>query len=203
MSKAIPRLDLREMPDGLAAALQPRVERLGYLGEFFRVAGHQPQALEAFVDFTESAKSDLPKALVEVIALTCAAHLGNAYERHQHERLSVRLGLGRDWVEAVERLNPDGLNPDGLGLEEETPKGTQALSEAECAVQRYLLAALESHGRSEAAHTTFEHLVELLGHRQAVAVMMVAGRYLVHALIVNTLALEPPVPSIFEDGFVG
>ena len=193
MSKAIPRLNLQEMPQGLAAALQPRVERLGYLGEFFRVAGHQPQALEAFVNFTESAKSDLPKALVEVIALTCAVYLDNAYERHQHERLSVRLDLGRDWVEAVERLKPD----------EEAPAGARSLSDAERAVQRYLLAALESHGRSGAAQAAFERLVELLGHRQAVAVMMVAGRYLVHALIVNTLALEPPVPSIFEDGFTG
>lgn len=193
MSKAIPRLDLQDMPGGLAAALGPRVERLGYLGEFFRVAGHQPRALEAFVAFTESAKSDLPKELVEVIALTCAVRLGNAYERNQHERLSVRLGLGRDWVEAVERLNPD----------EALPAGARSLSDAERAVQRYLLAALASHGRSEAAQVAFERLVERLGHRQAVAVMMVAGRYLVHALIVNTLALEPPVPSIFEDGFTG
>lgn len=193
MSKAIPRLDLQDMPGGLAVALGPRVERLGYLGEFFRVAGHQPRALEAFVAFTESAKSDLPKELVEVIALTCAVHLGNAYERNQHERLSVRLGLGRDWVEAVERLNPD----------EALPAGARSLSDAERAVQRYLLAALASHGRSEAAQVAFERLVERLDHRQAVAVMMVAGRYLVHALIVNTLALEPPVPSIFEDGFTG
>lgn len=193
MSKAIPRLDLQDMPGGLAAALGPRVERLGYLGEFFRVAGHQPRALEAFVAFTESAKSDLPKELVEVIALTCAVHLGNAYERNQHERLSVRLGLGRDWVEAVERLNPD----------EALTAGARSLSGAERAVQRYLLGALASHGRSEAAQVAFERLVERLGHRQAVAVMMVAGRYLVHALIVNTLALEPPVPSIFEDGFTG
>ncbi len=193
MSKAIPRLDLQDMPGGLAAALGPRVERLGYLGEFFRVAGHQPRALEAFVAFTESAKSDLPKELVEVIALTCAVRLGNAYECNQHERLSVRLGLGRDWVEAVERLNPD----------EALPAGARSLSDAERAVQRYLLVALASHGRSEAAQVAFERLVERLGHRQAVAVMMVAGRYLVHALIVNTLALEPPVPSIFEDGFTG
>ena len=39
------------------------------------------------------------------------------------------------------------------------------------------------------------------GPEPAVAVMMVLGRYLVHALIVNSLGLAPPVPSIFEDGF--
>ena len=33
--------------------------------------------------------------------------------------------------------------------------------------------------------------------------LMVIGRYVTHALIVNTLALKPPVPSIFEDGFTG
>jgi len=33
--------------------LRPRVERLGYLGEFFRYTAHQPQALISFLDFTE------------------------------------------------------------------------------------------------------------------------------------------------------
>jgi hypothetical protein len=33
--------------------------------------------------------------------------------------------------------------------------------------------------------------------------MLLAGRYLAHALVVNTLDLAPPVPSIFEDDFDG
>lgn len=188
MSMEIPRLAYEDLPAGLAEALRPRVERLGYLGEFFRVTAHQPRALEAFVDFTETAKEGLTKRLVETIALTCAVRLGNAYERNQHERLSVRLGFGRDWVAAVERLAPDAA---------------PLLEAEERAVQRYLLAALETHGQGQAAQDRFADLVGQLGHAQAVAVLLVAGRYLVHALVVNTLDLAPPVPSIFEDGFTG
>jgi hypothetical protein len=32
---------------------------------------------------------------------------------------------------------------------------------------------------------------------QAMAIAMLAGRYVAHARVVNTLGLQPPVPSIF------
>ncbi len=38
--------------------------------------------------------------------LTTATLMENAYERNQHERLCVRLGLGREWIREVERLAP-------------------------------------------------------------------------------------------------
>jgi len=185
MSTRIPRLEFDELETELAAALAPRVERLGYLGEFFKCTAHQPKPLRAFIEFTESAKGDLAKDLVETVALTLAVFMENDYERNQHERLSVRLGLGRDWVREVEKLAPE---ESGLSAESK-------------AVQRYCLAALESRGRN--AHSEFEAVIDAVGHQNAVAVMMLMGRYVVHALIVNTLALAPPVPSIFEDGFEG
>ncbi len=185
MSARIPRLEFEELETELAAALAPRVERLGYLGEFFKCTAHQPKPLRAFIEFTESAKGDLAKDLVETVALTLAVFMENDYERNQHERLSVRLGLGRDWVREVEKLAPE---ESGLSAESK-------------AVQRYCLAALESRGRN--AHSEFEAVIDAVGHQNAVAVMMLMGRYVVHALIVNTLALAPPVPSIFEDGFEG
>ena len=95
MSDRIPRLEIEDLAPELAAVLAPRVERLGYLGEFFKCVGHQPRPLIAFIEFTESAKGGLAPEIVETIALTLATYMGNAYERHQHERLSVRLGLGR------------------------------------------------------------------------------------------------------------
>lgn len=185
MSARIPRVEFDELESGLADALAPRVERLGYLGEFFKCTAHQPQALRAFIDFTESAKGDLPKEVVETVALTVAVYMQNEYERNQHERLSVRLGFGRDWVREVERLAPD----------------ESALTPETRAAQRYCLAALESRGK--AAEAEFDAVIDALGHSNAVAVMMLMGRYVVHALIVNTLALASPVPSIFEDGFEG
>jgi alkylhydroperoxidase family enzyme len=181
---SIPRLTLEDMPPQLARALTPRVERLGYLGEFFQCVAHQPDALLSFVEYTEAAKSGLEERIVELIALTVASLTKNDYERNQHERLAVRLGLGRAWVEAVERLVPDELDADD-----------------ERVVQAYLLEAVPTNGHCD--RPVFAEVVHRLGSPAAVAVMLVAGRYLMHALTVNTLALHAPVPSIFEDGFDG
>ena len=196
MAVSIPRLSEDELEPRLAEQLRPRVERLGYLGEFFRCAAHQPDALRAFVDFTEAGKQGLPDRLVELIALTAATVLGNDYERNQHERLSVRLGFGRAWVERVEAsAGRAGAGGAGGG------PASGELEADEAAVQRYVLAALERHGRG--VTDELEAVVERLGPAGAVAVMFVLGRYVTHALVVNSLALEPPVPSIFEDGFDG
>lgn len=184
--RGIPRLDFWDLEAGLAETLRPRVERLGYLGEFFCCAGHQPDALRAFVQFTEAAKAGLPKKLVEVIALTAAGWMGNDYERNQHERFAIRQGYGRDWVADVDRLAPDA---------------NSALSGEERLVQRFTLAALERKGKGTGE--LLETLAADLGHAQAVAVLMVIGRYVVHGIFVNALELVPPVPSIFEDGFNG
>lgn len=179
----IPRLTMEELDPGLAEDLRPRVERLGYLGEFFGCTAHQPAALRAFVAFTEASKAPLAPELVEVIALTASTRLGNAYERHQHERLAMRLGFGREWVATVERLSPGDLD------------GDAAL------VQRYVVGALDSDGHN--VGDELAAMVGALGPAGAVAVMLVTARYAAHALVVNSLALDPPVPSIFEENLDG
>jgi alkylhydroperoxidase family enzyme len=180
----IPRLSFDELEPALAAALQPRVERLGYLGEFFRCMGHQPAALRAFIEFTESAKAPLEKRIVEVIALTVATAKRNRYERHQHERLSVRLGFTREWVAEVEALTP------GAGT---------LMSARDLLVQKFVLAVITEGG--SAPSELLDEVVAQLGSAQTVASLMVIGRYVAHAAMVGALALDPPVPSIFEDGF--
>ena len=182
----IPRIELEDFPAEVSERLAPRVKRLGYLGEFFKCAVHQPHALAAFIDFTESGKGSLPPNMVEIIALTVSSWTNNAYERNQHERLSVRLGLGRDWVAAVNAM---------------APKTQSAMSEDERRLQELVLCVLKSNGRR--ASKQFEDHVARYGPEQAMAILMVIGRYAVHGLIVNTLALKPPVPSIFDDGFDG
>lgn len=184
MSSSLPRLELADFPAPLAASLEPRVKRLGYLGEFFKCAAHQPRGLAAFVEFTDAGKEGLPDRLVEVIALTCTVWMGSDYERNQHERLSVRLGFGRAWIAAVNALTPDV---------------DSVLTGEERGIQRLTLAILNSRGK--AAGARFEETVKSLGPRLAIATLMVIGRCVAHALIVNTLELAPPVPSIFEDGF--
>jgi len=186
MSSSLPRIELADFPAMLAATLESRVKRLGYLGEFFQCCAHQPQALAAFIEFTEASQDGLSKRLIEVIALTCSIWMGNDYERNQHERLSVRLGFGRDWVTAVTALKPEADS--GLTVEERS-------------VQRLTLTVLDTRGKG--ASESFEKAVQSLGPRLAVAILMVIGRYVVHGLIINTLELKPPVPSIFQDGFGG
>lgn len=184
MSQTIPRLQLQDMRPDLAEYLTPRVRRLGYLGELFQVSAHAPDVLLDFMRFTESLKEALPDNLAEVAVLTTATLMDNAYERHQHERLCVRLGLGRDWIKDTERLQPDSA---------------VLLSEEERAVQRYVMSAVRTRGLQ--AQDDFERLAALLPASQAVAIAMLAGRYITHALVVNTFGLRPPVPSIWDDGF--
>ncbi|CAM3713437.1 Carboxymuconolactone decarboxylase [Bordetella sputigena] len=184
MSAAIPRLQLEDMRPDLADYLTPRVRRLNYLGELFQVGGHAPGVLLTFMQFTEALKEALPDRLAETAVLTTATLMENAYERNQHERLCVRLGFEREWISEVERLEPDRAT---------------LMTDTERAVQAYVIAALATHGLR--AQAEFERVAALLPAGQAVAVAMLAGRYVTHALIVNTFQLAPPVPSIWEDGF--
>lgn len=178
----IPLLDFEQLAPALRQRLGARVERLGYLGDFFRVGGHQSAALAAFVDFTEAGKEALPDHLVELIALTCAVITTNEYERCQHERLALRLGFGADWIAAVERLDPEGAE----------------LSPLQGLVQRYVLAALADHGHG--AQTALAAIVAESDVETAVAVMLICGRYVAHALVVNSCGIVAPVDSIFVDG---
>lgn len=183
MPDTIERLSFDELAPSAQRVLEARVKRLGYLGEFFRCAGHQPDILVPFMEMTEALKKALPDRLTEVGALTVATVMANDYERHQHERLSRKLGFGEAWVAAVETLQPD------------TAEG---MSDEERAVQRLVIAAIERRGRGVAAE--LEAVIALIGANKAIAVLFLIGRYLTHAVIVNALALAPPVPSIFNEG---
>lgn len=179
MSPIIPRLSVEEMHPLLAQRLRPRVERLGYLGEFFRCAAQQPKALLAFLDLTEALKESLPDRLTEVVALTISSAMDNAYERVQHERLCLKLGFGEDWIRRVEA------------------RGDKAeLAEDERLVQRLVVAVLERKGHNTTRE--LEEMVRSIGPERTIAILMLVGRYVSHALMVNSLALEPPVPSPLE-----
>jgi AhpD family alkylhydroperoxidase len=175
------RIDFDLLPAPLQNRLAPRVERLGYLGEFFQVAAHQPAALAGFIDFTEALKVALPVRLVEVIALTAAAATGNDYERVQHERLALRVGLTRDEVAALVAGRP----------------GDAAFAPDELAAAALTDAAVRAQGRSCA--DAYERLSCLVGDEAAVACLMTATRYLAHATMANTWGLRPPVASPLEE----
>ena len=178
MSDLIPRLSFSELDPQLAEMLRPKFERLKYLGEFFQCTGHQPSALMSFYKLTEDLKAALPDNLTALVALTIAAKMRNDYERVQHERLALKLGFSEAWVRQV------------ISLE---VKDAGKLSPEELLVQRLVVAVLERDGHDTTKE--FESVIEAIGYKDAVAVLMLIGRYVMHALIANSLALAPPVPS--------
>ena len=182
MSTQIPRLEMELLRPDLATYLEPRVKRLGYLGELFKCAGNAPDVILQFMHFTDALKDALPDRLTELGALTVASFMENRYERHQHERLSVKLGLPREWIAQVTKLDPAAAD---------------ALTEAERAAQIYALAALRN--RAIGVEREFETFASLVSPSEAMAFVLLIGRYITHAIVVNTLQLAPPVPSIFEE----
>jgi len=169
---------MAELDPKLAELLRPKFERLNYLGEFFQYTGHQPRALISFYTLTEDLKEALPDNLTELVALTVAALMDNAYERVQHERLALKLGLSEAWIREVLSLQTSNAGE---------------RSDPEVLVQKLALAVVERRGQN--TNTELEAVIEAIGHKEAIAVLMVIGRYVMHALIANCLALEPPVSS--------
>ena len=181
MSQGIPRLPAQDLIPELREMLGPKMDRLGYLGEFFQCTAHQPQVLMSFITLTEELKQALPNHLTEVVALSVAALLKNDYERVQHERLSLKLGFGEPWVRDLLSLKPDGRN---------------SLGEEERSVQRLVMAMVSRNGHD--TDRELEEVISAIGHESAVAVLMLIGRYVMHALIANCLNLAPPVSSPLE-----
>lgn len=182
MSAEIPRLEFEDLSPELQDVFRARVDRLGYLGEFFRVMSHAPETMGGFYQITESLKKVLPDNLIEIVSLSLSSRLGNRYEQYQNERLSRRLGFSDEWIR--EAMAPrDGAD--------------SVFTPEEKAVQAFSIAVLERQGRGVAAER--ETLVAAIGPEQAVGVLWLIGRTVTHALISNTLELEPPVESIFVE----
>ncbi len=174
------RLPFEQLTPELRELLAPRVARLGYLGEFYSVAGHQPEVLAHFYRFTESLKAALPWQLTEVVALTVAALTGNAYERVQHERLALILGMDGDVVRGLARGQAETV--DGL-------------DSAERAAAHLARDMTENLGHT--ASDALSNLAESTNESVAVGCALLAGRYLAHAAISSAFSLRPPVDSPF------
>ncbi|HVP84146.1 MAG TPA: hypothetical protein VMS78_05450 [Rhizomicrobium sp.] len=174
----VPRISYDELPPNLKEELAAKVRRLGYLGEFFQIAAHQPDALYHFNRFTETLKEALPHNLVELLALTLSTWSENFYERVQHERLALKLGLSENWVKEVERLSPNE---------------TTRLTPTEKAAQALALSMAKTQGRNSRADA--EAFAKLTDHQTLVGVLLTVGRYLAHSAFCNTMQIKPPVSS--------
>lgn len=178
----LPRLGFEQLAEPLQAALAARVERLGYLGEFFAVAGHEPAALAAFVEFTESLATALPPRWHHLIALTVATALDNDYERCQHEHRSIVLGLSAAWVRAAEGqfgATSSLLDPDERLI--------QQLARATVARDHVT------------ARARLQQLLDTHEPRRAMASVLMIARYIAHASVTLTVGIAAPVASIFDE----
>lgn len=178
----IPRIDYDALDPALRESLKPTVDRLGYFGEFFRVAAHVPGAIPAFMQYTGAVKAPLSDAHNEVLALTVCGMLEADYERIQHERLSKRLGFPMTWIAAA--CGRSGSN-------------VSALSEDERALQALAQSAVSSHGLR--CEPELRAVVKLIGPEKSVAALLQISRFMGIALMCNALALELPVPSVFDE----
>lgn len=178
----IPRLAQHELDTGLQELLKPTVERLGYLGEFFAVAGHVPGAVNGFMQYTGAVKAPLSDRQNEVLALSVCGLLGADYERIQHERLARRLGMSAPWIAAA--AGRPGANPAELGDDERS-------------LRQLALAVAARHG--ERCTSELAAVSAALGPAKAVAALLQITRFVTIALLCNALALEVPVPSIFDE----
>jgi hypothetical protein len=115
------------------------------------------------------------------VSLSVAQLMDNGYERVQHERLSLKLGFSEDWVREVLSLSSNGHG---------------ALSKQELLVQRLAIAAIDRKGHDVVQE--LEPVVQSLGPAMTIAILMLIGRYVSHAMIANALNLAPPVPSPLE-----
>ena len=181
MSDAIPRLAFGELEPALADYLKPTVDRLGYFGEFFQTAGHVPDALRQFMEYTKAVKSPLGDNLNEVLALSVCGALGADYERIQHERLAQRLGFSLDWIAAAAGRPDAKTNP---------------LNAEEALVRKLALAVIadSGHGASELVAETNA----LLGSQRTIAALLQITRFMTIACVCNSLELKLPVKSVFD-----
>lgn len=174
------RLSLEEVEPALRAELEPTVARLGYFGEFFQVFGAVPGAVTAFMGYTKAVKAPLADNENEVLALTVCAALGDSYERIQHERLSVRLGLDTGWIAAAE--GRAGANMTRLSAEE-------------TALRELALAVIATHGKG--CQAAVAAATSALGAQKTTAALLQVTRFMSIATLCNALELSLPVPSVF------
>ena len=182
-SDLIPRVPYEEFDAGLKEALRPKVERLGYCGEIWQIGANVPKSMLSFANLTEDLKDEMPAKIVELVALTVAGVMGNVYERNQHERLADKLGYGRDWIAAVNKLEGDAAT---------------GLSEEERKIQKFAIA--DVYRRGQDCERLFAEVVKAVGPKTATGILISVGRCVTHAIFVNVLDLEPPVTSLFEKG---
>lgn len=172
-------LDFPDIGEDLQKQFQPTVDRLGYFGDFFRYGSHAPEVLSAFMGFSVALKTSIPDDVNETVALTVCKAMDFPYERIQHERLSEKLGLDRDWIAAM------------IGL-----PSTAEITPLQQAARDLSIAMVE--GRHDAARAAAEQVASLASPKLAIALLFQVTRFMQVCAVGKALGMKLALPSIFE-----
>ena len=181
-SQTLSPIELDELDERLVSMLTPAVERLGYFGEFFGYFGQTPDVLIEFMELTGSCKKLLPDDINELLALVVCSRLGGDYERIQHERLCEKLGFDRDWVGVLTGVRS---------------ASDVEFTAAQSACRELAEKVVATGGRDVAQQ--LEKVVDLLGATKALAVLWQISRFSMICMLTNSLSMQLPVPSIFDE----
>jgi hypothetical protein len=183
MHSALQPLTLAQLDEGLRGVLKPTFERLGYVNEFFLIAGRVPAAMRAFADLTEALKKQINANINEVISLTVSTRLGCKAERIQHERLVLKQGFPREWIKELVSL--------------EAPPAESMLSAEERCARAFALVMID--GDREKIAAGIAEVAALFGQERAVGIAMQVARCVMIAMWFNAFEINVPVASIFQD----
>lgn len=113
----------------------------------------------------------LPRADTELVILRVAHRTGCAYERSHHEHLAPRAGLSRDEIERTK------LSPDAPGW---TTRQQALLKAADDLI--------DTHSLSD---ERWADLHQHLSDTEAIELCLLVGHYVMLAMTVNALGIEP------------
>jgi alkylhydroperoxidase family enzyme len=168
-SKNKSRLPLKEIDD----KNKKRIKELN--GEFlnlYRVLGHHPQLLSAWIEFAYTLRRDCTttRSLRELMILRGAQLEGSAYEWHQHRRWARQQGVPPEQIE-------------DLFFWRESPRFTPA----ECAA----LALTEAMMHGDVSDAVYADLAKHFTSSEVIELALTAGFYAMVPRVLN--ALKVPI----------
>jgi alkylhydroperoxidase family enzyme len=167
--KTNPRLPLKEIDD----KNKQRIRELN--GEFlnlYRVLGHHPKLLSAWIEFAYTLRRDCTttRTLRELMILRGAQLEGSAYEWHQHRRWARQQGVPPEQIE-------------DLFFWRESPRFTPA----ECAA----LALTEAMMHGDVSDDVYTELASHFTSSEVIELALTAGFYAMVPRVLN--ALKVPI----------
>lgn len=178
---ALPRLTFDDLPTRAQDAVRARYERLGYLGEIFSLVGNNESSLVGLLAFADSAGAGTDATHREILALSISSVNGALSEVYQHEHRSLKIGMTKRQVAAIERLDPADPDID---------------DDASVVLQ---LGVAVARGEWTTARSALNTAADRFGADVAVALLMQAGYYVMVNAVGHVLELSPPVSSIFDE----